>query len=201
MSAPRFFPIVPGKRIPGDWFSGEIPRNIVVGTNSVIDSAFSFERYYATGNIGLHIGSHVTIWRASLSVEVNGVIEIGDYCFIANASIVCSKRIVIGSCVFVAGGATIADSDFHPLSAAARLADTVALSPIGNPEHRPMVSASPVIIEDNVWIGYNATILKGVRIGAGAIVGPGSVVIDDVPSGAHVTGNPAKPSMELSRED
>ena len=51
---------------------------------------------------------------------------------------------------------------------------------------------SPVVIEDDVWIGYNATILKGVRIGTGAIIAPGSLVIRDVSPGVEVAGNPAR---------
>ena len=50
----------------------------------------------------------------------------------------------------------------------------------------------PVVIEDDTWIGCNVTILKGVRIGRGAIVGAGSVVTKDVPDYAIVGGNPAK---------
>jgi acetyltransferase-like isoleucine patch superfamily enzyme len=68
----------------------------------------------------------VTLWRTSLAVEEHGYLEIGDYCYLANASLVCSERITIGSRVLIAGGVTIADSDFRPLAPAARLADTVA---------------------------------------------------------------------------
>ncbi len=85
-----------------------------------------------------------------------------------------------------------ADSDFHPIAPAARLADTVALSPVGNRRNRPTVEARHVIIEDDVWIGYNATILKGVRVGAGAVVAPGALVFRDVPPGVEVEGNPAR---------
>ncbi len=92
----------------------------------------------------------------------------------------------------IAGGVTIADSDFHPIAPAARLADTIALSPVGNRQRRPLVSTKPVIIEDDVWIGYNATILKGARVGAGSIVAPGSLVIEDVPPMSEVAGNPAR---------
>ena len=142
---------------------------------------------------GLIIGSHVTIWRASIAAEENACIEIGDYCYISSCSIVCSKKIEIGNFVFIAGGVTIADSDFHPLNPAERLTDIIALSPIGDRASRPIVTALPVIIEDNVWIGYNATILKGVHIGRGAYISPGSLVLEDVPEGATVSGNPAKP--------
>jgi acetyltransferase-like isoleucine patch superfamily enzyme len=48
------------------------------------------------------------------------------------------------------------------------------------------------VIEDDVWIGPNATILKGVRLGAGAWIEPGSLVARDVPPGSRVLGNPAQ---------
>jgi acetyltransferase-like isoleucine patch superfamily enzyme len=50
----------------------------------------------------------------------------------------------------------------------------------------------PVIIEDDVWIGPNATILKGVRVGSGAFVEAGALVSRDVPPRARVVGNPAQ---------
>lgn len=192
-TSPRFHPLVPGSRLEGDWFDAPIPENIEVGENCVVDSSFCFKHFFATDHIGLRAGSHVTLWRTSLATEEDGVIEIGDYCYIANASLVCSERITIGSRCFIAGGVTIADSDFHPLNPAARLADTIALSPRGDRGHRPQVETAPVTIGDDVWIGFNATVLKGVRIGEGAVIAPGSLVIRDVPPGTRVTGNPAAP--------
>lgn len=186
-----FYKLEPGAQLPGDWFAGQIPINIVAGEGTAIDSSFCFKHYYSKRDVGLRVGSGTTIWRASLAADENAVIEIGDYCYIANASLVCSERIRIGSRVMVAGGVTIADSDFHPLAPAARLADTVALSPVGDRTRRPRIETRPVHIEDDVWIGYNATILKGVTVGAGAIVGPGAIVLRDVPPGAEVAGNPA----------
>jgi len=191
-STTLFYPLVAGASLPGDWFPGRIPENIEVGENSVIDSSFCFKHYYATGRVGLRVGRNVTIWRASLALDENAFIEIGDDCYLANASLVSSERIIIGSRVLIAGGVTIADSDFHPLTPAARLADTIALSPVGDRKRRPVVESRPVQIEDDVWIGYNATILKGVRVGAGAIVSPGAMVLRDVPAGAEVAGNPAR---------
>jgi acetyltransferase-like isoleucine patch superfamily enzyme len=186
------FPIIPGEAIPGDWFPGKIPFNISVGENSVIDSSFCFKQYFSGLTPGLIIGSNVTIWRASLAAEENAIIEIGDYSYLSSCAIVCSKKVRIGNRVFIAGGVTIADSDFHPLNPAERLADIIALSPTGNRAKRPMVPAIPVVIEDDVWIGYNATILKGVHIGKGAYISPGALVLDNVASGATVSGNPAK---------
>ena len=187
-----FHPLIAGARLEGDWFDGRVPANIEAGAGTVLDSSFCFKHYFATGPVGLRVGRNVTFWRTSLAAEANGLIEIGDFCYLTNASLVCSSRITIGSYVMIAGGVTIADSDFHPMGAAARLADTVALSPIGDRTRRPAIDARPVVIEDDVWIGYNATILKGVRVGAGAVIAPGALVGRDVPAGAHVAGNPAQ---------
>ena len=192
MSEGVFLPLIPGVKLEGDWFGMSVPENIEVGEGTVIDSSFCFKHYFAKGHVGLRVGRNVTIWRTSLAAEQNGVIEIGDYCYLANASLVCSSRITIGSYVMIAGGVTIADSDFHPMSPASRLADSVALSPIGNRTIRPAIETRPVVIEDDVWIGYNAAILKGVHVGAGATIAPGAVVVRDVPAGATVAGNPAR---------
>jgi acetyltransferase-like isoleucine patch superfamily enzyme len=192
MIAALFHPMVPGQAPPGDWFPGRVPANVEVGEGVVFDSSFCFKHYFAKGPVGLRVGRHVTFWRTSLAVEATGLLEIGDCCYFANASLVCSARITIGSNVLVAGGATVADSDFHPLGPAARLADTVALSPRGDRGKRPAPAARPVVIEDDVWVGYNATILKGVRVGAGAVIAPGALVNRDVPPGAYVAGNPAR---------
>jgi maltose O-acetyltransferase len=51
---------------------------------------------------------------------------------------------------------------------------------------------APVIIEDNVWIGYRAIILPGVRVGRNAIIGAGAVVTKEIPPYAIVGGVPAK---------
>jgi acetyltransferase-like isoleucine patch superfamily enzyme len=187
-----FYELKPGISLPGDWFPGKIPVNIEVGKNTVLDSSFCFKHYFSALPVGLRAGSNITFWRTSLAAEENALIEIGDYTYIANASLVCSERISIGARVLIAGGVTVADSDFHPVKPAARLADTIALSPVGNRSHRPMISIKPVDIEDDVWIGFNATVLKGVRIGAGAMVAPGALVIEDVPPGTEVAGNPAR---------
>ncbi|HEV2763280.1 MAG TPA: acyltransferase [Pyrinomonadaceae bacterium] len=192
LSTLLFHLLAPGATLPGDWFPGRVPDNIVVGENSVIDSSFCFKHYFSRAAVGLRVGSHVTIWRASLAADERAVIEIGDHSYLANASLVCTERIVIGARVMIAGGVTVADSDFHPIAPAARLADTVALSPVGDRRRRPAVESRPVVIEDDVWVGYNATILKGVRVGAGAVVAPGALVIRDVPPGVEVAGNPAR---------
>lgn len=108
------------------------------------------------------------------------VIQIGDDCGFTGGAIVAAELIQIGCRVLVGANCTITDTDFHPLEPAARQQDILA------GEHRP------VVIEDDVFIGMNCLILKGVTIGRGSVVGAGSVVTKDVPAGVVVAGNPAR---------
>jgi acetyltransferase-like isoleucine patch superfamily enzyme len=94
--------------------------------------------------------------------------------------------------VFCSFNVVVADTDFHPLDAAERLADMIAISPASRGAARPHIETAPVEIGDDVWIGPNVTILKGVHVGAGAFIEPGSVVTRDVPARARVLGNPAQ---------
>lgn len=61
-------------------------------------------------------------------------------------------------------------------------------------------SAKPVVLEDDVLIGANAVVVEGVRVGKGAVVGAGSIVLSDVPAGAVVAGNPARIIKEQKNE-
>jgi acetyltransferase-like isoleucine patch superfamily enzyme len=187
-----FHPLVPGMKIEGDWCDFPVPMNIEVGENTVIDSSSCFKKFFSQLPVGLKIGSNVTIQSSAIAPEQNGYIEIGDYSYISSACLAATKEIIIGKYVYIAGGVTIVDTDFHPLDPAERLKDTVAVSTIGDKSRRPKFDAASVVIEDDVWIGFNAAILKGVTIGQGSIVQPGSVVLKSVPPGSIVSGNPAE---------
>ena len=105
---------------------------------------------------------------------------IGDEFGMTGGSIVCDERITIGNRVWVGANAVITDTDFHPLDPQLRRA-------------RPLdAKTAPVEIANDVFIGMNALILKGVHIAERAVVGAGSVVSRDVPEGAIVGGNPAR---------
>ena len=117
---------------------------------------------------------------------------IGNYCYFTNAVLLCELEVRIGNYVMIGWNTTITDTDFHPLEPAQRIVDAIACSPLGRGRPRPPVARRPVVIEDDVWIGPNATILKGVHIATGSIVEPGSMVTRDVPPGVRVLGNPAQ---------
>lgn len=62
-------------------------------------------------------------------------------------------------------------------------------------------TSSPITIEDNVWIGANATICGGVTIGEGSVIGAGSVVTKDIPAGVVAAGNPCRVLRPISEKD
>lgn len=174
-----------------------MPANATAGVNTVITGDLAFKRFHSKQEDALRLGAHCTMDGVHFDLGVGGRVRIGNYCYFTNAVLLCEMEIVVGNYVLIGWNTTIADTDFHPIAPAARIADAIACSPLGKGRPRPRIACKPVVIEDDVWIGPNATILKGVRIGAGAIVEAGSLVTRDVPPGARVIGNPAQIISEL----
>src|SRR5258708_31985169 len=171
---------------PGRWANGAPPPNVLLGLNTLITGDLAFKRFHGTKDNALLIGAHGTMDGVHFAVGEQGCVTIGDYCYFTNAVLLCELELRIGNYVVIGWNATITDTDFHPLSPAERVADALACSPLGRGRPRPEVLRRPVIIEDDVWIGPNATILKGVRIGAGAFIEAGSLITRRRPPRARV---------------
>jgi len=153
------------------------------------------------GRIGaIKIGAQSQIHGELLVHTEGGSIQIGQWCFVGPGSRVWSQSaITIGDHCLISHLVDIHDTNSHPLSAADRRHDARIL--FGEPGIRPAVESRPVVLEDDVWVGLKATILKGTRIGRGAIVAAGSVVTHDVPAWTLVAGNPAVAVRKLPEED
>lgn len=109
---------------------------------------------------------------------------VGDDCLLSAAS-----GIEIGKGVLLAHGVQVFDNDSHPVDPDARRRDYEALR-TGAP--REPISAATIQIADHAWVGFGAVVLKGITVGAGAVVAAGSVVVHDVPAATVVAGNPAR---------
>jgi len=145
------------------------------------------------------LGNGVTI-DAILEVYSKGNLFIDDYTFIGNSRLFCVNHISIGKGCWIADHVFIMDSDLHPVSSKRRFNDAKNFSEGIFPDVYTDIPNSPTVIENFVWIGVNCTILKGVTIGEGSIIGAGSVVTKDVPPWTIVAGNPARIIREIPED-
>jgi acetyltransferase-like isoleucine patch superfamily enzyme len=120
--------------------------------------------------------------RCKFVVSSGAKLLIGNKVAMSNTTIVATLSVTLGNNILLGGGVTIVDTDFHSL----------------NPAHWHTIAdydymqKSPVVIKDNVFIGMNAVILKGVTIGSNVIIGAGSVISKDIPDNQMWGGNPAR---------
>jgi acetyltransferase-like isoleucine patch superfamily enzyme len=181
--------------ITGAWDYRGLPENIVFGRDCWFERKQSFKGFRSEQHPGLIIGDRVRIYTwATFNVEPSGMVLVGDDSILVGPVFMCSCTIDIGRRVVISYHVTIADSDFHPVDPDLRKQDAIANSPYGDRSRRPAYSSRPVVIEDDVWIGIGAIILKGVTIGQRARIGAGSVVTTDVAPDTEVCGNPARVS-------
>jgi carbonic anhydrase/acetyltransferase-like protein (isoleucine patch superfamily) len=131
-----------------------------------------------SGSLVNAVGGHR---RTIIAVHDHARLVIGKGTGLSGCTVVCQHQVEIGQNVFIGGGAFIVDSDLHPLRAEDR-----------TPHNHREVRRAPVCIKDRVFVGADVLILKGVTVGAEAVLGAGSVVARDVPSGEVWVGNPAK---------
>lgn len=106
-------------------------------------------------------------------------------------------NITLGNEVFFNHDCTLMDYAPITIGNQANIAPKVGMytaQPVLDPQKREhnIMTAQPITIKDNVWIGGNVCILGGVTIGNNTIIGAGSVVDHDIPDNAVVVGNPAK---------
>ncbi|MEY2558942.1 MAG: hypothetical protein QOE34_2367 [Verrucomicrobiota bacterium] len=181
------------RRVEGDWWPKPIPPNVIFGEGFYCETAQIFRHLRATAPGAVRIGAYVSCYAGcSFALGEKGTCSIGDFTLMNGALVMAEERIEIGSHCLISWNVGIADSDFHPLEPAQRLIDAQALSPFFKDRPpRPKLRTMPVIIADNVWIGMNATILKGVTIGENSVVAAGAVVTKSVPANVVVAGNPA----------
>jgi acetyltransferase-like isoleucine patch superfamily enzyme len=140
----------------------------------------------------IQIGAH-TVSRGECRVlNPAGSIRIGSYCYIGDRTRIWSAvGVTIGNQVLIAHEVNIHDNDSHPKSASHRHRQMVEICTAVDFDMTD-VGMAPIVIEDNVWIGFNAAIMKGVTIGKGAIIGAATVVTKDIPPYAIMVGNPAR---------
>ncbi len=135
--------------------------------------------------------------RADMVYERGGAsISIGDRTFIGRGLFTIADSLEIGDDVMVSWNVTIVDHNSHSLKFSERSND-VQMNAFEGIKHWDCIKIAPVKIGNKAWIGFGCSILKGVTIGEGAIVGANSVITKNVAPWTIVAGNPAKVIREI----
>jgi galactoside O-acetyltransferase len=155
-------------------------KYIYIGENSIVNGSFNFD----SSNAEVHIGKH---------------------CYIGPSTFIARENIIIEDYAVIAGGSIFYTHNAHSLNFMERRKDIKeyydALSKNENPCETKTwndVSAKPIFIKKDVWVGMNCLVLKGTVIGEGAIVGAGSLVAKNIEPWTVVAGNPANIIKKLS---
>ena len=148
-----------------------INHNLIVGkTHNGID--YGFTALVIKKNATAIFGDYTMISGSRIIVADNATLSIKGGYMNFNSTIIVKKKVTIGEGVIIAPGVTIRDSDAHSIKGSE--------------------TAKEVEIGNHVWIGTNAIILKGVKIGDNSVIAAGAVVTKDVPKNSVVAGVPAK---------
>lgn len=137
--------------------------NIRIGDKNIFNSSTTSNK----------IGLYHRCMISATPVNGNCEIEIGNNCGFSGTSIRCFCHIKLGNGVRCGANTLIMDGDAHY--------DDIRTSP-----------PSPIIINDNVWLGTNVVVLKGVSIGENTVIGANSIVTHDIPSNCIAAGNPCR---------
>lgn len=164
--------------------------NVKLGNHVLIFETTAIE---ATREASIVIGNNTAIRGRLVTYPGCGQITIGDNCYVGeNTQIWSETDITIEDHVLIAHNCSIFDSTTHPIDFMERRDQYSFVISDGFPvkEYKTLKRA-PIRICQDVWIGCNVIIHKGVTIGKGAIVSAGSVVRGDIPPMTIVAGNPA----------
>ena len=160
-------------------------------------STVAWRRIRRVSGNRLSIGEN-SIIHADISFEASGgETRIGNRTFLGRSHLICYRNLAIGDDVIMSWGVTIVDHDSHSLDWTERRNDVLDWGK--GRKNWAVVAHAPVIIADKAWIGFNVSILKGVTIGEGAVIGACSVVTRDIPPYSVAAGNPARVVRSLNR--
>jgi len=129
------------------------------------------------GTIRIEAEHRARIGAGSTLHVCDGQFSMGDSYINARATIFCMDEISIGDDCAIAWNVHLLDADRHSITR----------------KNKKTIQKEPISIKDNVWIGHDVSVKKGVTIGSGAVVASNSVVTNDVEQNCLVAGIPARP--------
>ena len=146
-----------------------------------LDAKFTVGNNFVMNN-GANFSDSGINGKCRIEVRDNAILKLGNNVGLSDVTITCHEKILIGNNVIIGVGTQIRDTDNHSLNPFDRL----------NGLDWKNKKTQPIKIGDNVFIGTNTIILKGVEIGDNCIIAAGSVVTKSIPENEIWGGNPAK---------
>ena len=168
------------RRLRTNYYLFKYKNTLTVGTKCIIEKNFNIRLFsHSNSKLKILFKDNNSVY-SNVTIQGSGKLFVGINTFIGSNSIIgVNDSIIIGDNVMIADGVSIRDTDhnFHDINTLI---------------NKQGITTSPIVISNNVWIGYGAVITKGVSIGEGAIIGANAVVTKNVESNAIVGGVPAK---------
>ena len=166
------------------WYKLRLGKRVQFGRNFVTNG-----KLVIRGRGRVIFGDNVNAWchaekNVLIAYAPHSRIIVGDGARLSGAGVQSNLRVTIGPRCMVSS-TIIIDSDFHQLDPVLRHDSTVP------------VPCAPVVLEENVWVGGQSAILKGVTVGENSVVAFRAVVTKDVPPNVVVAGNPARVIKQL----
>lgn len=189
--------------IENDWYPAPLPANMQLEEMAYPDTSYSYTTCFSKKNIGFSLGyASGNYGHGIFSTGENGEINIGKFVVLQCTRIIANSSVTIKDHCMFSWGSVITDTwvTNETISPAVRRAMLKRVASSSN-RHLEFIDPKPVLIEENVWVGFDAIILPGVTIGRGAVVGCKTVVTDDIPPYAVVVGNPARIIKYLDPND
>ena len=191
------------KMLKQEWFDNSDPwmaeqrffaGNIAIRYNQTAEEDLETRRRLLQSLLG-HLGEHSFI-ATGVRFDYGCNVYIGDDVFVNfNAVFLDCGEIRIGDRVLIGPNCSFL-TPVHPMLAEERRYQ------IAEDGHKYfLLLAKPIVLEDDVWLGGNVTVMPGVTIGRNAIIGAGSVVTGDIPANSVAMGNPCKVVRAVTPED
>lgn len=190
------------RKLAWDWYDGVVPENVVLDESAYCETTFSFRFYRSQLSYGLKYGRGASSYLGTMfDIGPQGRVELGEYALVHGARIICDAEVIIGDYALISWNVVLMDSYRVPSDPLKRRRELELIPSRELRQACAEVPARPVHIGRNVWIGFDACILPGVRIGEGSVVGAKSVVAENVPPFTVVAGNPARVIRQLNPDE
>jgi len=187
------------RKLPGDWYDGIVPANVVLDPAAHLETTYSFNLYRSRADVGLRMAAGAAAYNGTMfDVGPRGRVTVGGCTMINVARIVCDERVEIGNHVLVSWNAVIMDTYRASTDPAVRRRQLERFFHDRSESPDERLKPRPVRIGDAAWLGFDSVVLPGVTIGEGSVVACRSVVVTDVPPFTVVAGNPAQVIRDIA---